>query len=580
MPAHATPSDLKLYARLLGFVVPYWRVFLAALAAMIALAATAPVIAALLQPVLDGAFIARDPEAIRRVPLLIIAVFAVRAVASYISVVALQSVATRVVMDLRAALFAKLLSFSSSYHDAHTTGGVISKFTYDVLQIKQASTEAVTVLFRDSLYVAGLLAWMFWINWQMSLIATVSGPFIGYIVVRVRARLRAMNRRVQDSMADIHHALGEVIHGHRIVKLFGGAQQEQERFGAIINANRRFSMKAVVAAAASSPGVELITAVALALLIWVAGRQAVAGGMSVGYFASFFGAVALLLPPLKRLVRINEIIQRGLAAGESVFAFLDEPPEEDAAVAEAARPSGDLRIEHLDFGYGPDSAPALAGVSLQVRAGETVAIVGPSGSGKTTLAHLLPRFYRVPPGTIFIGGRDVATMPLSGLRGAISLVSQDIVLFNDSVRNNIAYGARRDATDAEVTAAAEAANATGFIRALPQGFDTPIGERGSRLSGGQRQRIALARALLKDAPILILDEATSALDSESEREIQVALEKIRGRRTIIIIAHRLSTIESADRIIVLDRGRVVQTGTHAELIGSAGAYARLHQRSA
>jgi subfamily B ATP-binding cassette protein MsbA len=579
MPAHATPSDLKLYTRLLGFVVQYWRVFALALLAMIVLAATAPLIAALLQPVLDGAFIARDPETIRRVPLLIVAVFAVRAVASYGSVVALHWVANRVVMDLRAALFRKLLTFPSSYHDSHTTGGVISKFTYDVLQIKQASTEAVTVLFRDSLYVAGLLAWMFWINWQMTVVAMVSGPFIAWIVVRVRGRLRAMNRRVQESMGDIHHALGEVIHGHRIVKLFAGQQQEQERFGAIINANRRFSMKAVVAAAASSPGVELITAVALALLVWIAGRQAVAGSMSVGYFASFFGAVALLLPPLKRLVRINEIMQRGLAAAESVFAFLDEPQEEDAGGAEMPELAGDIRIERLDFGYGGDAAPALSGVSLQIRSGETVAIVGASGSGKTTLAHLLPRFYAVPPGVMFIGGSDVSSMPLAALRGAISLVSQDIVLFNDTVRNNIAYGARRDAGEAEIAAAADAANATGFIRTLPQGFDTPIGERGSRLSGGQRQRIALARALLKDAPILILDEATSALDAESEREIQAALENIRGRRTVIIIAHRLSTIESADRIIVLDRGRVVQTGTHADLIGDQGAYARLHQRS-
>jgi subfamily B ATP-binding cassette protein MsbA len=407
----------------------------------------------------------------------------------------------------------------------------------------------------------------------------VSGPFIAWVVVRVRGRLRSMNRRVQESMGDIHHALGEVIHGHRIVKLFGGAQQEQERFGAIINANRRFSMKAVVAAAASSPGVELITAIALALLIWIAGRQALAGEMSVGYFASFFGAVALLLPPLKRLVRINEIIQRGLAACESVFAFLDEPPEEEGADTAAGVPGGDVRIEALEFGYASGAAPALSGVGLHIRSGETVAVVGASGSGKTTLAHLLPRFYDVPRGTIFIGGQDIATLPLSSLRAAISLVSQDIVLFNDTVRNNIAYGARRGATDAEIAAAADAANATGFIRALPQGFDTPIGERGSRLSGGQRQRVALARAILKDAPILILDEATSALDAESEREIQAALEKIRGRRTVIIIAHRLSTIESADRIIVLDRGRVVQAGTHAELIGDQGAYARLHQRS-
>jgi subfamily B ATP-binding cassette protein MsbA len=573
----AAVTDLALYLRLLRFVRPYWGEFAIALLAMLVLAATAPMVAALLQPLLDDAFIARDEEMIGRLPLYVVALFAVRAAASFASIVPLHSVANKVIMDLRGAMFDRISQYPSAYYDAHSTGSVLSRFTYDVTQVRLAATEAVTVLCRDALYVAGLLGWMFWVNWRLSLVVLVTGPAIAFVVMRLRKRLRDMNRRVQESMADIHHALSEAMHGLRIIKLYAGRAQEVERFRVINNASRRYSMKAVVASAAGSPAVELVTAIALAVIIWVAGRQALEGSLSVGGFVSFFGAVAMLLPPLKRLVRVNEHIQRGLAACESVFGLLDAPVEADQGRTVLGRCTGAIELRSLDFGYDGAARGALSGIALRIEPGETVAIVGASGSGKTTLAHLLPRFYAAAPGCILIDGVDINDATLESLRANIALVSQDVVLFADTVRNNIAYGARRAATDAEVRTAAAAANALAFIEELPQGMDTMLGERGTRLSGGQRQRIALARALLKDAPILILDEATSALDTESERQIQSALERIRGRRTCIIIAHRLSTVAAADRIFVLERGHLVETGTHAELIQRGGVYARLNR---
>ncbi len=569
--------DTQLYLRLLSYVTPYWRTFALSLFGMVLLAATAPLVAALLKPTMDQGFIAHNQALILRIPVYLVLLFAVRAVASYIGVVALQWVANKVIMDLRGKMFGKLLSFPSTYFDRHHAGGVISRFTYDVTQIKQAATESITVLCRDSLYVVGLLGWMFYLNWQMTMVTVVSAPFIMIVVNSIRRRLRNMNRRVQESMADIHQRLAEVIHGHRIVKLFSAQDQEAERFMHTINATRRFSMKAAMAGAASSPGVEFISAVALALVIYVAGRQSVAGHLSVGGFVSFFGAAAMVLPPLKRLVKVNEQVQRGLAASESVFGFMDEASEEDSGVVSLDRPRGELELRGLTFRYGSRDRNALDSVDLHVRPGETLAVVGASGSGKTTLASLIARFYPADAGAILLDGHDIRSISLASLRDCIGLVSQDVILFNDTVRNNIAYGRMRGAADKDIIAAAETAHAMEYIRILPQGLDTIIGDRGAQLSGGQRQRLALARALLKNAPILILDEATSALDTDSERRIQEALEAIRHQHTCIVIAHRLSTIKSADRVVVLEKGRVVEAGTHADMIRADGPYARLHR---
>lgn len=569
-------SDLRLYARLLTYVTPYWRVFALSLLAMIVFAATEPAVPALQKPLFDGALIEKDQGMLLLIPLLYVLLFAVRGAANYISGVALHSVSNKVVMDLREAMFAKLLAVPGRFYDRHTTGGLISKFTYDVTQLKEAATNALTVLVKDSLAILGLLALMFYLNWKLALISLIGGPFIVAVVAVVRRRLRKMSRKAQESMGDINQALREVIDGHRIVKLYGGEELEQNRFHEVANANRRYSMKFAMAAVATGPAVQLIAAVALAVLIYVAVRQVQADQLTVGDFASFFFAVGLLLGPLKRLVRINEHIQRGLAACESVFTLLDAEPEVDTAVESLERVSGAITIEDLNFRYHNEQAPVLENVSIRIEPGETVALVGASGSGKSTLANLIPRFYETGQGSIRIDDRDVRTINLASLRANIALVSQDIVLFNDSVRNNIAYGAARGAPEEAIIEAATAAHAMEFIRALPAGLDTLLGPGGTQLSGGQRQRIALARALLKHAPILILDEATSALDPDSERHIQAALEALRHRHTCLIIAHRLSTIESADRIIVLDEGRIVETGRHDELLNSNGVYSQFH----
>ena len=570
-------TDLTLYLRLLHFVQPYWRMFLISVASMVILAATSPAVAALLKPMMDGAFLNKDPQTIVMVPVLFVLLFALRGVADFASGAALNWVSSRVVMDLRADMFERLLTLPSHFYDHHVTGRLISKFSFDVLQVKNAATNAVTVVVRDSLAIIGLLCWMFYINWQLSLISLVCAPFIMLVVLVARQRLRKMGRKVQETMGDINHVVSESIHNHKLIKLYEGQRQEAGRFGLTNDHNRRFMLKYAVAATATGPAIQLITAVAFAVIVYSATRQSAAGVLSIGDFVSFCGAMTMLLTPLKRLIGINEFLQKGLAACESVFDLLDQPPEQDSGTRDLGRARGQVEFRRVRFNYNTDGVDALNDISLALDSGETVAIVGPSGSGKTTLVSLLAGFYQAGQGSLLIDGVDIRDCTLESLRANIALVSQDVMLFNDTVRNNIAYGAMHDATDAQVEAAARAAHAFEFISEMPEGFATVIGERGQRLSGGQRQRLAIARALLKDAPILIMDEATSSLDTESDRHIQEAMETIKKGRTCIIIAHRLTTIENADRIVVIDQGRIVQTGTHSGLIQQEGVYARLHR---
>lgn len=570
-------KDISLYLRLLKYVRPYWKVFLVSILSMIILAATDPAVAALVKPMLDGAFIKNDPQTMLLVPVLFVVLFIIRGLSSFASGAALRWVAGKVVMDLRMEMFQRLLSLPSRFYDRYVSGVLISKFTFDVTQIQQATTNSITVLVRDTLAIIGLLGWMFYINWQLTLITLICAPFIAFIVIIIRKRLRNMGRKLQMSMGEINHVLGETIHNHKLIKLYGGQEQEFSRFWKVNNDNRHYQVKYAVAAVASGPAVQLIAAIALSSIVYIASQQASAGKLTVGDFISFFAAMTMLMTPLKRLVGINEFIQKGLAACESIFGLIDQPVENDQGHVNLERVRGEITLENITFRYDENEPDALSSISLRIQPGETVALVGPSGSGKTTLAHLVPRFYQAGQGKILIDGKDIREFALASLRANIAIVSQDVALFNDTVRNNIAYGAMRNCTEDEIYKAAEAANAMEFIRELPQGFDTRIGEKGQRLSGGQKQRLAIARALLKNAPILILDEATSSLDTESERNIQSALDTLRKGRTCIIIAHRLSTIENAERIIVINQGRIEQTGSHNELIQQDGVYARLHK---
>ena len=542
-----------------------------------AAAATEPMIPALIRPLLDGSFVEKDPHSIRLMPILLVTVFIVRGIAGFIGSVAMSWIAHRVVMDLRKALFNKLLTLPTRYFDDHSAGHLLSRLTYDVTQVMNATTEALIVLVKDGLSVIGLLGWMLYLNWKLSLMALLIVPGVALIVRAVSRRLRRLSRNLQELMGDFTHVVDEVLQGHKVIKIFGGQDYERERFHHVNNRVRQFNMKLVAAAEASGPLVQLLAVLALGAVIYFASLQSAADQITVGGFVSLFGAMAMLLSPIKRLTKINEQLQRGLAGAETIFALLDEPPERDEGTRTLGRARGEVRFQNLSHRYQNDSAEVIQDLSLEVRPGETIALVGPSGSGKTTLMALLPRFYEPLSGDILLDGVPVRDLRLADLRANIAYVSQDIVLFNDTVAANIAYGSGVPASEAEIIQAAEHAQAMDFIRELPQGLQTLIGENGARLSGGQRQRIAIARALLKNAPILILDEATSALDTQSERKVQLALDTLRQGRTAFVIAHRLSTIENADRIVVLDRGRIAEIGHHAELLARNGLYASLYR---
>ncbi len=570
-------TTAALYLRLLGYVRLYWRAFAISIVGMAAAAATEPLVPALLKPMLDGTFVYKDDTVIRLAPFFIVAIFLVRGLATFISTYAINWVGNKVVMDLRDEMFGKLLTLPTRYYDDHATGKLLSKLTFDVTQVTAAATTVVTITVRDSIIIVGLLGWLFYLNWKLTLLSLVMAPVIAVIIRTISGRMRTSSRDSQRAMGDITQVIEESVTAHKVVKLFGGQPYESGRFHEQANWVRRHNMKQAAAAAANVPIVQMVAAIALAVIVYLVTQQAKTDETTVGGFLSFIAAMLMLTAPLKRLTGVSEYLQRGLAAAESVFELLDTQSEIDTGTISVARVRGELVFDQVTFAYGNDGRQALNQIALTVRAGESVALVGASGSGKTTLANLVPRFYVPSTGRILLDGQDINALTLASLRANIALVSQEVVLFNDTVAANIAYGQARVVGESEIIAAATAAHAMEFIRDWPEGLNTVVGERGVKLSGGQRQRIAIARAILKDAPILILDEATSALDSESERHVQAALETLMQGRTTLVIAHRLSTVEKADRIVVLQKGEIVEIGTHAELLARKEVYAQLHR---
>lgn len=576
MASDMTSRDL--YLRLLTYVRPYWKVFAAALVAMGLSALAEPVFPAMMKKLLDDGFsTAAGPWDWLLYPLAIMGIFLARAVFGFIGEYAMSWVSNNVITELRQAMFARMVRLPTRYYSDNLSGRLMSRIAYDVTGVAGAATNALTSLIKDSLAIVGLMAWLLYLNWQLTLITLSVVPFIAVVVRTFSKRLRTVAKGQQESMGKITQVLQETIEGHKVVKIFGGQTYEEARFYKSVREQRRLAMRATMATAAQSPIVQFFAASGVAIIMGVALKQAAGDQTTVGSFVSFITAMLMILPPLRRITDVNAPIQRGLAAAESVFSLIDEAAEEDKGQEDLGRAQGLVEFDNVSFTYPGAERPALAGVSLTIRPGESVALVGPSGSGKTTAANLLPRFYAIDGGEIRVDGHALPNIKLNSLRDNIALVSQDVVLFNDTIGANIAYGGKSTATAEEIRAAAKAAHALEFIDALPEGFETMIGENGVKLSGGQRQRLAIARAILKDAPILILDEATSALDTESERHVQAALDELMRGRSTLVIAHRLSTVERADRIVALAHGHKQEEGSHAELLAHDGLYARLYR---
>jgi subfamily B ATP-binding cassette protein MsbA len=548
----------------------------AAVAGMVIYAATDTGFAALMKPMLDGSFVARDPAMIRWVPPAMVAILLLRGVGGYLSSYYVSLVGRQVVKRLRGEMFHHILHLPVSYFDATSSGQLISQLTYNVEQVADAASRSLTILIRDTLTIIGLVGWMFYLSWMLTLCFLIVAPPISWMVIHASKRFRKISGSIQHSMGDVTHAAQEAIEGHRVVKLFGGHEQEAQDFERLNEHNLKMNMKMARTEAANTPLIQLFVGLALAAIVFMATLPPVLEHITVGTFVSFIISISLLLQPARNLTGINARLQQGIAAGQSIFALIDTEREYDRPVYEPGARKGVVEYRNVYFSYDPAKGDVLKDVSLSVRLGETIALVGRSGSGKSTLVNLLPRFYEPRSGQVMLDGINVRDYGLAALREQIAYVSQEVVLFNDTIANNIVYGRQGGATRDRIKAAAEAAHAMEFIDRLPSGLDTLIGEKGVLLSGGQRQRLAIARALLKDAPVLILDEATSSLDSEAERYIQAALEALVRNRTTLVIAHRLSTIENADRIVVMQEGRIVEIGTHAQLLAGNGIYTNLH----
>ena len=570
-------SERVLLARLFRYVRPHWRVFALGVVAMMLTGSTETALPAIMQHLLDDGFGGKgNPQLMWTAPLMIIGLFVGRGMFTFTMNYAMNEVSNSVLYDLRKQMFDRLVQMPVSYFSTHSAGTIIARLVNDVQNVTQSLASVLVIMVRDTCVILGLLGWLLYLNWQLTMIAFALIPMVALAVGAFSRRMRRLSGEQLRYTGELTSVVGEAIHGNPVIKVYAGQEHERSRFAAASRQLQGFARRMTVASSLLVPITQVMAAVAVSLVIALALYQSQQDRTTVGGFVSFLTAMLMILNPLKHLADVNGQLQRAFAAADAVFHFIDEPIENDHGTQEIERAKGALRFEGVRFGYEGSTSLALKGIDLEIKPGETVALVGGSGGGKTTLANLIPRFYSVTDGRILLDDIPIESLKLESLRRQIAWVSQQVMLFNDTIANNVAYGSRRGASEADVRAALEAAYLTEFVASLPDGINTMIGDNGIRLSGGQRQRLSIARALLKNAPILVLDEATSALDNESERFVQAALDKLMHGQTTLIIAHRLSTIEKADRILVLDDGRIVESGTHAELIELGGLYARLH----
>ena len=566
-----------IFRRLFAGVLLHKRLLAMAAAAMVVTAAIDPLMARLTGVMLDKGFYERDSGTMLWLPLAFVGLFALRGLSTFSASMLLNKVSQAVLVDLRAAMFDRLLHWPQARIEGTPSGLVVAKFLNEASNALNLAAEVMTTAVRDTLSVIALLSLLFYYNWKLTLLTLLIAPMLALVMRGFSSRLRRLNLDNQDMLAEMTRAVQEAHEGSRVIKVYDGFDYERGRFADINGKLRRFAMKMQVAASAGTPLTQLIAAVGLSVVISMALWQSRAGQLSAGEFVTFLAAAMLLLPPLRHLAALNGPLARMLAAGESVFSLIDSAAEDDRGSRTIERARGRIEFVGVGFAYPGTSGAAVQQVDFAAEPGEMIALVGPSGAGKTTLINLIPRFIRPTDGRILLDGVDIEELRLASLRRQIALVSQDVILFDDSIAANIAYGGARAASREAIRAAADAAYLLPFIESLPAGFDTRIGENAVKLSGGQRQRLSIARALLKDAPILLLDEATSALDSESERYIQASLDRLMRGRTTFVVAHRLSTIEAASRIVVLEAGRIVEVGHHAELLARGGLYSHLHR---